>query len=82
LGEGYGLYRLRKNSEFRVKLTENISQGLNRLRKNYDSEARLEKYIPQGLKPAVFCCIYGTTEVVPFQNIDLFRGPLVVENDV
>jgi hypothetical protein len=21
--------------------------------------------LPQGLKPAIFCCIYGTTKVVP-----------------
>jgi len=27
------------------------------------------KTFPQGLKPALFLLPYGTTEVVPFQNI-------------
>jgi hypothetical protein len=31
------------------------------------------KGIPQGLKPIDFIGFIGTTEVVPFQNIDLFR---------
>ena len=25
-------------------------------------------YLPQGLKPGIFYCLFGTTEVVPFQN--------------
>jgi hypothetical protein len=25
---------------------------------------------PQGLKPSSLCAVYGTTEVVPFQNMD------------
>jgi hypothetical protein len=30
----------------------------------------LPKAIPQGLKPSLFWAVYGTTEVVPFQNIN------------
>ena len=29
---------------------------------------RLMENIPQGLKPAFVFCLFGTTEVVPFQN--------------
>ena len=29
----------------------------------------LPETVPQGLKPGLFAAIFGTTEVVPFQNI-------------
>jgi len=35
--------------------------------------------IPQGLKPLVNSALFGTTEVVPFQNIDLFRASLELQ---
>jgi hypothetical protein len=34
----------------------------------------LAENIPQGLKPIVFSATYGTTKVVPFQNIEFFRS--------
>jgi hypothetical protein len=33
---------------------------------------QLARNIPRGLKPAVFSAFCGTTEVVPFQNIESF----------
>jgi len=36
------------------------------------------KNIPQGLKPAVYAPFYGTTEVVPLQNVGISASSEVV----
>jgi hypothetical protein len=36
--------------------------------------AEFGEVIPQGLKPLAIPALFGTTKVVPFQNIDLFRA--------
>jgi hypothetical protein len=47
---------------------------INRLRKNSDSRRKPARDILQGLKPTIFCSIYGTTKVVPFQCNEFFRN--------
>jgi hypothetical protein len=36
----------------------------------FDIGAQSLETVPQGLKPGSFYAVYGTTEVVPFQNIN------------
>jgi len=37
-------------------------------------QAEIPKGFPQGLKPSHFLGVCGTTEVVPFQGNEFFRG--------
>jgi hypothetical protein len=39
-----------------------------------DQARFIEEFIPQRLKPDLFCGLYGTSKLVPFQSCDLFRG--------
>ncbi len=56
---------------------QGMRQGPGGLRKMTCFSMTLPKEFPQGLKPNVdLMGVIGTTQVVPFQNINLFRGSL------
>jgi hypothetical protein len=55
-----------------IRIPEKDSSGAIQAAEKVSISGQLVENIPRVLKPAVFSAFCGTTEVVPFQNIESF----------